>query len=104
MFVKGVEQLQYYHQHVTQPLLLEHLWDLGIAISEGQLSQLLTVDQEDFHREREALLGAGIEVSCYLQTDDTSARHEGKNGYCTSLVMSCLPGLRAPKVRAESTF
>jgi hypothetical protein len=85
MFVKGVEQLQYYHQHVTQPLLLEHLWDLGIAISEGQLSQLLTVDHEDFHREREALLGAGIEVSCYLQTDDTSARHEGKNGYCTCI-------------------
>ena len=29
------------------------------------------------------MLSAGIEVSRYLQTEDTSAHHEGKNGYCT---------------------
>jgi hypothetical protein len=29
------------------------------------------------------MLSAGIEVSRYLQTEDTGARHEGKNGYCT---------------------
>jgi hypothetical protein len=74
---------QYYHQHVTQPLLLEQLGEWGIEISAGQLSQLLTEGQEDFHREKQGLLSAGIEVSRYLQTDDTGARHRGKNGYCT---------------------
>src|ERR687887_88188 len=33
---------QYHHQHVTQPLLLEQLWELGVEISAGQLSQILT--------------------------------------------------------------
>ena len=31
------------------------------------------------------LLGAGIEVSRYLHSDDTGARHAGKNGYCTHI-------------------
>jgi hypothetical protein len=68
---------------VTQPLLLEQLGEWGIEISAGQLSQLLTEGQEDFHREKQGLLAAGIELSRYLQTDDTGARHRGKNGYCT---------------------
>jgi transposase IS66 family protein len=29
------------------------------------------------------VLEAGLQVSHYLQTDDTGARHDGKNGYCT---------------------
>ena len=74
---------QYYHQHVTQPLLLEQLRELGIDISAGQLHRILTEDQEQFHQEKEAILQAGCEVSDYLQTDDTGARHQGKNGYCT---------------------
>ena len=74
---------QYYHQHVTQPLLLEQLKELGFKISAGKLSELLIEGKEDFHREKDELLAAGKEVSRYLQTDDTGARHKGKNGYCT---------------------
>ncbi|MCP4287331.1 MAG: transposase, partial [Gammaproteobacteria bacterium] len=46
-------------------------------------SEILIEGKEDFHREKDELLGAGKEVSRYLQTDDTGARHKGKNGYCT---------------------
>src|SRR5918998_2860014 len=74
---------QYHHQHVTQPLLLEHLLELGVEISAGQLSQILTLRLDDFHQEKDAVLSVGIEVSRYLQADDTGARHKGKNGYCT---------------------
>lgn len=74
---------QYHHQHVTQPLLLAQLRDLGIEISSGRLSELITEDLEVFHQEKDALLEAGLKVSNYLQTDDTGARHDGKNGYCT---------------------
>ncbi len=74
---------QYYHQHVTQPLLLEQLKELGFKISAGKLSELLIENKEDFHREKDELLEVGKEVSSYLQTDDTGARHKGKNGYCT---------------------
>ena len=74
---------QYYHQRVTQPLLLEHLHDLGIEISAGQLSRLLTERHEDFHDEKAGVLEAGLQVSSSLQTDDTGARHDGRNAYCT---------------------
>ncbi|NEQ88414.1 MAG: hypothetical protein F6K26_53380 [Moorea sp. SIO2I5] len=30
-----------------------------------------------------SVLGAGLECSEYVHTDDTGARHSGKNGYCT---------------------
>jgi hypothetical protein len=74
---------QYHHNHVTQPLLLEELWELGIDISAGQLSHLLTEDKEIFHQEKAELLPVALTVSSYIGTDDTGARHQGHNGFCT---------------------
>src|SRR6516225_921263 len=76
---------QYHHQHVTQPLLWEQLDQLGIAISTGQLSRILTEGKEGFHQEKAELLPAGLEVSAYVQADDTGARHQGHNGFCTQI-------------------
>jgi len=76
---------QYHHQHVTQPLLLEQIHDLGIDISSGKLSDFLTEDLDDFHAEKDELLKTGLSVSPYIHTDDTGARHKGKNGYCTHI-------------------
>lgn len=72
---------QYYHNQVTEPLLLEQLHEFGISISAGQISRLLTEGHEAFHAEKEGLLPAAREVSTYFQTDDTTARHQGKNGH-----------------------
>jgi hypothetical protein len=74
---------QYHHAHVTQPLLLEQLHDFGIDISAGQLSHILTEGKEAFHQEKAELLAAGLETASYIGTDDTGARHQGRNGYCT---------------------
>ena len=74
---------QHFGQRVTQPALLEQLRGMGLEISSGQLSRILTSDKYGFHEEKNAILQAGIENSNYLQTDDTGARHAGKNGYCT---------------------
>jgi hypothetical protein len=76
---------QYHHQHVTQPLLWEQLDQFGIEISMGQLSRILTEQKEVFHHEKAELLPAGLEVSPYVQVDDTGARHKGRNGYCTQI-------------------
>lgn len=76
---------QYHQAHVTQPLLLEQLWEYGIDISAGQLHQLLTEQHETFHQEKDEVLWAGLTVSSYLGTDDTGARHQGHNGYCTTV-------------------
>ena len=78
--------LDQHHQcNVTQPLLLEQLRELGIDISAGQLSRLLTEGHDGFHQEKAELLAAGLQTASYLGVDDTGARHRGQNGYCTAL-------------------
>lgn len=76
---------QYHHCHVTQPLLLDQLRELGVDISSGQLSRIITRGKTEFHDEKDRILSAGLEVSKYINVDDTGARHAGQNGYCTHI-------------------
>ena len=76
---------QYYQQHVPQNLILRQVWEMGVRISAGQLSQIITAGKEAFHVEKDGILQAGLEVSSYIQVDDTGARHQGQNGYCTHI-------------------
>jgi len=76
---------QYHHCHVTQPLLLEQLYELDIDISKGQLNNILIENKDRYHKEKESILAVGLEVSSYINVDDTGARHQGKNGYCTHI-------------------
>jgi len=76
---------QYHHCHVTQPLILEQLRDLGVDISVGQVNRIITEDKDRFHAEKDDILLAGLEISDYINVDDTGARHRGKNGYCTHI-------------------
>jgi hypothetical protein len=76
---------QYHHQHVTQPLLLEQLHQLGIAISAGELNRILTEGKDAFHQEKAELLPAALAVCAYIEVDDTGARHRGQTGACTQL-------------------
>lgn len=81
----GYVLYQYHQANVTQPLLLEQLQELGIDISVGQISHILTENLDGFHQEKAAILTAGLAVSSYVGVDDTGARHEGHNGYCTAV-------------------
>ena len=76
---------QYHHCHVTQPLLLEQLREWGIDISTGQLNRLLVEDKDSYHVEKQDILRVGLKVSSSINTDDTSARHQGVNSYCTHI-------------------
>jgi hypothetical protein len=76
---------QYHHCNVTQPLLLEQLHELGIDISAGQLNNILTQNKDAFHEEKAEVLSAGLQTAAYIGVDDTGARHDGKNGYCTAI-------------------
>ncbi len=76
---------QYHHCHVTQPLLKEQLWEWDIDISAGQLNRLLVEDKDSYHAEKQDILRVGLKVSSYINTDDTSARHQGVNSYCTQI-------------------
>jgi Transposase IS66 family len=83
--LSGYVLYQHHQCNVTQPLLLEQLRELGIDISAGQLSRLLTEDHDGFHQEKAEVLAAGLTSSPYVGVDDTGARHDGKNGYCTAI-------------------
>lgn len=76
---------QYHHNHVTQPLLQDELAQHSIVISAGQINNILTEDKQIFHEEKAELLTAGLATATYIQVDDTGARHDGKNGYCTHI-------------------
>jgi hypothetical protein len=83
--VIGFALYQYYHCHVTQPLLLEQLHELDIDISKGQLNNILIENKACFHQEKDHILAVGLQVSSYINVDDTGARHQGRNGYCTHI-------------------
>jgi hypothetical protein len=76
---------QHYQQHVPQRLMLKQLWEWGVAISAGQLNRLLIAGHEPFHEEKAEVLRVGLDVSAHINVDDTGARHQGKNGYCTHI-------------------
>ena len=76
-------QYQYFQCHVTQPLLLEQLLEFKVDISSGQINRILIEGHDDFHSEKEEMLSTGLEISSYINVDDTGARHGGKNGVCT---------------------
>ena len=74
---------QHCHCHVTRPLLLEQLQEIGIDISRGTLNNILIENKDNFHLEKDRVLSAGLETSAFINVDDTGARHQGQNGYCT---------------------
>jgi len=81
--LRGYILLQYYQQHVSQPLILKQLGAFGVQISSGHLNRILTEGHEPFHAEKAERLRVGLSVSSYINVDDTVARHQGHNGYCT---------------------
>jgi len=76
---------QYHHCHVTQPLILEQLREWNIDISPCQINRILNEGKNLFHAEKDDILRAGLQSSDYINVDDTGARHNGKNGYCTHI-------------------
>jgi len=76
---------QYYHGNVTEPLIAQQLQEWGVCISSGQVHRLITEGKDEFHQEKDEILRVGLQLSQYVHVDDTGARHQGKNGYCTHI-------------------
>jgi len=95
---------QYYHCHVTQPLILEQLLELGVDISAGQVNRIITERKDSFHQEKEEMLRVGLTVSDYINVDDTGARHKGKNGYCTHIGNDCFAWFESNPTKSRINF
>src|SRR3954447_18930286 len=76
---------QHYQCRVTMPLLRQQLNDVGILISAGQISNLLTKGHDAFHAEKAAVKQAGLETARWISVDDTGTRHLGSNGVTTQI-------------------
>ncbi|VEN73228.1 conserved hypothetical protein [Candidatus Desulfarcum epimagneticum] len=76
---------QYYGCHVTQPLIKEQLNELGVDISTGQINNIIIGGKSRFHDEKDQVLSTGLKISGHINVDDTGARHNGRNGYCTHI-------------------
>ncbi len=79
----GVHQYIAYQtakNRVTQKRLCQDLNDKGLQISEGQIDQIAKAIAKSLKSEKDDLLHVGARYSEELRTDDTGARHRGKNG------------------------
>jgi len=95
---------QYYGCRVTEPLLFAQLKEIGVLISEGQLSNILIQCKEAFHQEKNELLSAGIEATGQIKVDDTGARHQGKNGYSTIIGNEFFTFIVSTKSKSRMNF
>ncbi|MDP2903292.1 MAG: hypothetical protein Q8N96_09330 [Methylovulum sp.] len=94
---------QYHHQHVTQPLLLKQLLDLGVEISSGRLSQFITDDLDMFHDEKDHTYKPDC-PSRRISIPMTPERvMTARTAIAPILAMSCLLGLVARKAKAALT-
>ncbi|MDQ6740643.1 MAG: transposase [Actinomycetota bacterium] len=73
---------QYFAANISEAKLAPFLGYLGIQISRGQISHLLTEAVDPFHTESRAVLAAGLASSDYQQLDETSTRVDGQNYSC----------------------
>jgi hypothetical protein len=75
-----------------------------VEISAGQISAILTEGKEEFHAEKEELLRVGLQQSRYVHVDDTGARHQGKNGYCTHIGNELFAYFASTDSKSRSNF
>ena len=66
-----------YEIKTTESNIVRFLTSMGCDISSATVSRMLTKGLDGFHREKEAIVEAGISGS-YVQTDDTQAKVKGE--------------------------
>lgn len=76
---------QYHQGQVTVPRLVALLRGFGIVISKRQIVRLLIADKESFLEEARGVLRAGLNSATWITVDDTGARHQATNGFCTQI-------------------
>lgn len=73
---------QHHQCRIPQNIIHTQLQEFGVDISEGQINSILTEKVDLFHKEKGEIFESGLETATYVFTDDTSARHKGKNNFC----------------------
>jgi hypothetical protein len=77
--------MQYHQAQSTLPRLVALLQSFGLAISKREVQRLLTEGQACFLDEARDVLRTGLASSSWISVDDTGARHQATNGFCTQI-------------------
>jgi regulator of replication initiation timing len=80
--VKALTVVLYHAANLSEPKVSEFFEFVGVHISEGEVSNLLIKDQDDFHTEKEAVYAAGLRSSPWQHMDETGTRVNGVNEHC----------------------
>ncbi|MCK5897328.1 MAG: transposase [Cocleimonas sp.] len=72
----------YYAAGMSEPKIIEFLEQMGVNISKGKVSSLLTKETEPWQAEADDIMIAGLGSSRWQHIDDTGTRVNGVNGYC----------------------
>lgn len=80
--IKALTLAMYFGMGSSEPKILEFFANVGIQISDGELSNLLIKEQDPFHAEKDAVYEAGLGSSPWQHTDDTQTRVNGQNQHC----------------------
>lgn len=76
----------YHRGQMTIPRITTQLRDLGIDIDRRQVRRLLQGSgAADLLDEAQDVLHAGLATASWVSVDDTGARHQARNGYCTQI-------------------
>lgn len=75
----------HFQGQVTTERLTALLCGMGLAISKRQVVRLLSQGLGALAAEDQAVLRTGLESARWINVDDTSARHAGKDGFVTQL-------------------
>ena len=80
--VKALALVFYFGAQISEPKVAELLRNVGVQISDGQVSNLLIKDQDAFHGEKESLYRAGLASSPWQHMDETGTPVNGENWHC----------------------
>jgi hypothetical protein len=95
---------QHHHARLPQARLLEQVREFGVVISAGQIDAILQEEAQRLSDERAAMFMSGILNSPFLQVDDTGARHQGRNGYCTHIGNPCFAAFFSTQSKNRANF
>jgi Transposase IS66 family len=80
--IRSLVMTLYYGSDMSEPKIAEFLQNVGVFISDGQLSNLLIKKNEPWHQEKRQIYLAGLVSSSWQHSDDTGTRVNGDNQYC----------------------
>lgn len=72
----------YFGSEMAEPKIAELLQNIGVHISDGQISNLVIKEKESWHEEKRAIYRAGLASSSWQHSDDTGTRVNGENQHC----------------------